>query len=142
MLDHTAEPQGEWAGWSVSRGDPFNDLVGPFHYRIDDQGAMVCAMRVEDKHINGGGGLHGGLLATFADFCLFAFAGLTGDAAAVTISLNCDYVGAVAPGERIEGRGEVTRQTGSMIFLRGAITSPRGPAVTFSGILKKIRRPA
>ena len=130
---------GEWAGWSVSHGDPFNDHVGPFHYRKDGDGTLVCAMEVEAKHLNGGGGLHGGALATFADFCLFAFAGLTGNAAAVTVSLHCDYVGGAGLGDRIECRGHVTRETGSMIFLGGTITHGSAPVMAFSGILKKLR---
>ena len=144
MTEHTRGPglakaQGDWAGWSLSHGDPFNDHVGPFHYRTDETGAPVCAMQVEAKHLNGGGGLHGGAMATFADFCLFAFAGLTGNAAAVTVSLHCDYVGGAGLGDRIECRGHVTRETGSMIFLGGTITHGSAPVMAFSGILKKLR---
>ena len=30
---------GEWAGWQAyPGGDPFEDLAGPFYYRIDDEG--------------------------------------------------------------------------------------------------------
>jgi uncharacterized protein (TIGR00369 family) len=128
---------GEWAGWLRADGDPFNAHVGPFYQR-DDDGRLVCSMRVEPRHLNGGGGLHGGALATFADYCLFAFAGLTGDSNAVTIVLNCDFVGAAALGERLECRGEEIRSTGSMIFLRGLISRDLTPVMSFSGILKKV----
>ena len=131
---------GEWAGWSVSAGDPFNDHAGPFYHRTAADGTEICGMRVAARHINGGGGLHGGALATFADFCLFVFAGMTGDSDAVTVSLTCDYVGGAALGDRLECRGEVIRQTRSMIFLRGTIMRESDPIMAFSGILKNIRR--
>ena len=134
-----AQTNGEWAGWSVSEGDPFNDHAGPFYHRTDAHGVPVCGMRVAPQHLNGGGGLHGGALATFADFSLFVFAGLTGDAAAVTISLTCDYVGPATLEDRLECRGDIVRQTGSMIFLRGTITHEDAPVMAFSGILKKLR---
>lgn len=135
-----AVSEGEWADWSISVGDPFNAHVGPFYHRIDDEGALVCAMEVAPQHLNGGGGLHGGALATFADFCLFAIAGMMGDGDAVTVSLHADFVGAAGLGDRIECRGEVIRSTGSMVFLRGMIARGADPVMTFSGILKKIRR--
>ena len=133
--------EGEWTGWSVSAGDPFNDHAGPFYHRADTDGVDVCGMKVEPQHINGGGGLHGGALATFADFCLFVFAGMTGDSDAVTVSLSCDYVGGAVLGDRLECRGQVIRETRSMIFLRGTIARGEEPIMAFSGILKKLRRP-
>lgn len=133
---------GEWAGWHCPQGDPFNDHAGPFYYRVDSDGRPVCGMKVEQKNLNGGGSLHGGAMATFADFCAFAFAGLTGNAAAVTVSLTCDFVGGAGLGDRLECRGEVIRETGSMVFLRGAITRDGASIMAFSAILKKLRKPA
>ena len=37
---------GEWAGWSVSAGDPFNDHAGPFYHRTAAEGTEICGMRV------------------------------------------------------------------------------------------------
>ena len=66
---------GEWAGWQCyPGGDPFEDLAGPFYYRVDADGRKVCAFRAERKHMNGGGFMHGGCVMTFADFCLFVIA--------------------------------------------------------------------
>ena len=65
----TTVTEGEWAGWSFyPGGDPYEDLAGPFYYRIDERGP-VCAFRAEHKHMNGGMFLHGGCVMTFADFC-------------------------------------------------------------------------
>lgn len=128
--------EGEWRGWATSAGDPFNDLAGPFYHRATAGGMPVCAMRVKDKHINGGGTLHGGAIMAFADYCLYVFAASLGDQAAVTVSLHGDYMGAVFEGQLLECTGEVVRKTRSMTFLRGLMTTAEGTVFSFSGVLK------
>ena len=71
---HRQVTEGEWAGWSLYGEDPFEDLTGPFYYRRDDNGRLVCAFKAEKKHMNGGGFMHGGCLMTFADYALFIIA--------------------------------------------------------------------
>jgi acyl-coenzyme A thioesterase PaaI-like protein len=51
--------------------DNFEVNNGPFWHR-EENGRVRCVFRVEQKHINGGGAVHGGCLMTFADYCLFA----------------------------------------------------------------------
>ncbi|HEY4546536.1 MAG TPA: PaaI family thioesterase [Pedomonas sp.] len=131
--------EGEWQGWYYSTGDAFNAHVGPFYYRDDENGARVCAMRAEARHLNGGGMMHGGALMTFADYCLYAFASILGDPHMVTASFNSEFVGAVPPGAIVECRGEVIRSTRSMVFLRGLMTVEGETVLSFSGILKKVR---
>ena len=49
--------------------DPAEDYVGPFYYRRE-QDQFVCAFLPEKKNCNTYGGVHGGILMTFADFSL------------------------------------------------------------------------
>ena len=51
-----------------SFGD-FHELAGPFYMRKSDSG-WVVAFRVEEKHRNRNGGLHGGMLCMLADTAL------------------------------------------------------------------------
>jgi uncharacterized protein (TIGR00369 family) len=133
--------EGEWAGWGRYDTDPYENLTGPFYSRRDEAGQMVCAFRAERKHMNGGGHMHGGCMATFADYALFMIAdeALTG-VGSVTASLNCEFVDAAQEGELIEARGDVVRAGGSMVFVRGLITASGRPITNFSAIVKKIRR--
>ena len=134
--------EGVWAGWTHYDTDPFEALTGPFYARRDPEtGQMVCAFRAETKHMNGGGYMHGGCMATFADFALFMIAdeALAGSGS-VTASLNCEFVDSAQAGELIEATGEVVRAGGSMVFVRGLIASGARPIANFSAILKKIRR--
>jgi uncharacterized protein (TIGR00369 family) len=133
--------EGEWAGWGRYDSDPYEALTGPFYARRGEDGVMVCAFRAEKKHMNGGGFMHGGCMATFADYALFMIADeALKDVGSVTASLNCEFVDSAEEGELIEARGDVVRAGGSMVFVRGLITASGRPITTFSAIVKKIRR--
>lgn len=138
----TQVTSGEWAGWSCyPGGDPFEDLAGPFYFKVDDEGP-VCAFRAERKHLNGGGFLHGGCVMTFADFSLFVIArdAIQGSST-VTATFNCELVGTAFEGDLVECRGEVVKPGRSMVFVRGLITSKGEPIASFSSVLKKTKRP-
>jgi len=131
--------EGEFVGWSYWPGDHYEVHSGPYYFRQED-GRVRCAFRVAQKHLNGGGSTHGGCLLTFADYCLFAFAqeALAGSRG-VTVSLNSEFVGPALEGDLVEATGEVVRAGASLLFVRGIVTANGQPALTFSGVIKKIK---
>jgi uncharacterized protein (TIGR00369 family) len=133
--------EGEFAGWRYWSGDPFENASGPFYYREEADGSIRCAFRAEARHMNGGGFMHGGCMLTFADFALFAIATdeLDGDHA-VTLNLAGDFLGAIGSGALVEARGEVTRGGGKTIFVRGLITGDGKPALSFTGIIRRLAK--
>jgi uncharacterized protein (TIGR00369 family) len=133
--------EGEWDGWFLIRGvDPFEDLTGPFYMREAGDGTRRSAFRVEQKHLNGGGAIHGGCLMTFADFSLFAIGhAALNDMQSVTVSLNGEFVGPAKLGDLVESTGEVVRAGRSMVFIRGMIHCAGEPLLSFSGVVKKLR---
>jgi uncharacterized protein (TIGR00369 family) len=133
---------GEWDGWYFwGDGDPFERQSGPFYFREDDDGNIRCAFKAEPQHMNGGGFLHGGCMMTFADYALFAIAWRElADTYAVTVSLNSEFVSAGAVGDRVEATGEVVKAGGSLIFVRGTLTTAGRVLMTFSGVIKKVRK--
>jgi uncharacterized protein (TIGR00369 family) len=133
--------EGPWAGWRIWSTDPFELLTGPFYYRREATGAPVCAFRAEQKHMNGGGFMHGGCLMTFADYALFCIASdALKDSGSVTASLNAEFVDAARVGDLIEARGEVVRAGGSLVFVRGQVAAEGRTVLNFSAIVKKVRR--
>lgn len=132
---------GDWAGWRTWSGlDPFEDQSGPFYFREGEDGRVTTAFRAETKHMNGGGFMHGGCMMTFADFSLFAIAWKElADSRAVTVSLNGEFVGPARPGDLVTATGEVVRAGGSLLFVRGLVSTGTGPMLNFSGVIKKIR---
>jgi uncharacterized protein (TIGR00369 family) len=131
---------GEWAGWGRYETDAYENLTGPFYCRRDEGGVMVCAFRAEEKHMNGGGAMHGGCMATFADYAIFMIADkeLEGSGS-VTAQLSTEFLGSAEVGDLIEARGEVTRAGGSLVFVRGLATTGGRAVFSFSAIIKKIR---
>jgi acyl-coenzyme A thioesterase PaaI-like protein len=126
--------------WSDMGHDPFEDIVGPFYLKPQADGTHKSAFISEAKHSNMGGMLHGGLLMTFADYALFAIArNYLSETGGVTLSFTSEFIAAGPVGALIEAEGEISKVTGSMIFIRGKIFSGERTIMTFSGIIKKIR---
>ena len=113
---------GEFAGWRTWSRDSFETHTGPFWHRMEDDGGIRCAFRVEKKHLNGSHNVHGGCFMTFADYCLFAIAGPLLNGPGVTVGFSCEFLDAAREGELIEGRAEVTRAGNSVLFMRGMLT--------------------
>jgi len=141
----TTQPPPDLEGWEKWPADePFEDMAGPFFYKRMDQG-VVSAFKVEPKHLNGGGAIHGGMLMTFADYALFTIGmDALGEASGVTVALNGDFTAAGPAEGLVFAAGEVVRETGSMVFVRGMLKSGdplSGPTLlSFSGIVKKLRK--
>ena len=132
--------EGEFKGWRTWSHDNFETHNGPFYHRMEDDGQIRCAFRVENKHLNGSSNVHGGAFMAFADYCLFAIAGPVLQGPAVTVSFGCEFLDAAREGELVEGSGEITRAGASMIFLRGLLKSGERPLFSFSGTIKRVKR--
>jgi uncharacterized protein (TIGR00369 family) len=131
---------GPWAGWMMYWGnDPFEDLIGPFYYRREADGRVRCAFRAERRHMNGAGFMHGGCIMSFADYALFEIAReALGGERGVTATLNSEFVGAIAEGQLVECAGEVVKGGRSLVFVRALVTADGEPALSFSGVIKKV----
>jgi acyl-coenzyme A thioesterase PaaI-like protein len=138
--DLHVETSGEFAGWRTWSRDRFETHNGPFWHRMEDDGRIRCAFRVEKKHLNGASNVHGGAFMAFADYCLFAIAAPVLLGPGVTVSFACEFLDAAREGELVEGTGEITRSGASMIFLRGLLKSAERPLFTFSGTIKRVKR--
>jgi uncharacterized protein (TIGR00369 family) len=132
--------EGEFTGWRTWSRDTFESSNGPFWHRVDDDGKVRCAFRVEAKHLNGMRAVHGGCFMTFADYCLFAIASHELDGPAVTVAFGCEFLDAAFEGELIEATGEVTRAGKSLVFIRGILKCGDRPLFTFSGTIKRVKR--
>ncbi|MXP09387.1 PaaI family thioesterase [Pseudoblastomonas halimionae] len=131
--------EGEFAGWSTWKSDAFEQRAGPFYQRRDDKGDHVSAFRAEDRHMNGAGFMHGGLLMTFADSALFTIAtDALGESHGVTMHLAGDFLDPASPGQLIEARGKVVRAGGKTIYVAGMVTADDKPVLSFNGIIRRL----
>ena len=121
--------------------EPFEDLAGPFLQRLDAvSGRHLSAFIAEKRHTNGGGALHGGMLMAFADYALFVIAhDVIKDHICVTVSCHTDFVRGVVVTGPVFAVGEVTRNTRSLVFIRGEVlVKDVGVLATFTGIIKRV----
>ena len=131
---------GAWAGWKRWEGEPFEAVSGPFYSR-DEDAETVCAFRVEPKHMNGSGAMHGGALAAFADSAIF---GLSEpwwiETGGVTVGLNCQYIGPAFLGDLVEARAKTIQDTPQMVFITAEASVAGRTVMTFTGIIKRKRK--
>ena len=137
--DLHVETEGEFKGWRTWTRDNFETHTGPFWHRMDENGKVQCAFRVEKKHLNGQHNVHGGCFMSFADYSLFAIASSVLEGPGVTVSFACEFLDAAREGELVECDGEITRAGGSLIFLRSVLKSGDRSLFTFSGTIKRVK---
>lgn len=108
------------------RSSPYLDLIGPVYCRKRSHGGWKVGMCVAEKHCNGRGTLHGGVISSLADVALGYNAAFIGSVpqALVTINLNVDFTGSAFVDDWLEVHCDVYKQGRSLIygnafFLRG-----------------------
>lgn len=125
-------------GWSpCPRSHGFSSLSGPYWERRED-GGWVRAFRVEARHLNPEGVVHGGVLTAFADYACYRAIGdeLSHEVRFATITLTCNFLAAGKEGGVIQARAAITRRTRSVIFAQGEIADAERPLMTMSGVWK------
>lgn len=136
---------GENAGWIRWRREPdgrFASLLGDFFFRQGAHG-VECRMETDRRHSNGLGYIHGGFIMSFIDMAMFAFIyRQLENSAAVTLSCATDFLSAGIVGKPIEASGEILKETGKMLFVRGLVTQDGVNVASFTGTMRKVpRRP-
>ena len=99
------------------RTSPVLELIGPLYGR--GEGAdLVVGLRVEEKHCNARGTIHGGILATLADVAIgYAIASSTDPrTAAITANLSLDYAGTAKIGDWVESRVDIHKRGTRLAF--------------------------
>ncbi len=127
------------AGWTPMADNRMPADIGmPWRKRHGD--TWLYGLMTRTDHNNGAGAVHGGVLMLFADHTLGCYVEAAADGVPnVTIQLNTHFLAAVEPGSFVELRGEVTRVTGSMVFVRGIIAVGGQDAVAVNGIWRVFR---
>jgi uncharacterized protein (TIGR00369 family) len=99
--------------------DPFEVHVGPA-YQQGVAGTRKFAFRVDERHVNRRGVLHGGMLLTFADMALGAAAwDVTDRAPCVTLGMQTQFLKPVRLGDIVDVQPQLMRRTRALLFLRG-----------------------
>jgi uncharacterized protein (TIGR00369 family) len=126
-------------GWRPMHDNPMPSAIGiPWAKRTD--AGWRYAMSTTAEHTNPGGAVHGGILMTFADHTLGLYVWEAAKRAPnVTIQLNTHFLAPVVPGDFVELQGEVTRVTGTLVFVRGLLSVGGREVAAHDGIWRVFR---
>ena len=126
-------------GWRLMRSGAMPAGIGfPWSKRSDD--GWHYGLLTTPEHANPQGALHGGILMTFADHGLSLLAWEAANrAACTTIQLNTHFLAVVQPGNFVELRGEITRATSALVFVRGKLTVGERDVAAVDGIWRVFR---
>jgi uncharacterized protein (TIGR00369 family) len=94
----------------LKRGGPYMASLGSMYCKRDgDQ--IVIAMRIDERHTNMRGIVHGGMLASLADSSLGLGLALSCDNrhSFVTVNLSTDFIDAARPGDWVEAHVNIGR---------------------------------
>lgn len=136
---------GPWAGWiryQEPEGETFLSGICPSYARADTDRLAIVRIETRPMQRNRLGGLHGGLLATFADHAYFAglvAMGRPEQLEAVTIDLSMQYLGVGRVGPVLEATVELLRETGRLMFLRLTIAQDGDLVAASTATIRKAR---
>jgi acyl-coenzyme A thioesterase PaaI-like protein len=132
------DPGGD--GWRALPGAALPGGLGvPWAKLVGD--AWRYGLLTADSHANVNGVVHGGVLMAFADQGLGLLAWEAAERApCTTIQLNTHFLAAIKPGDFLELRGEVTRRTTGLVFLRGVVAARNAHAIRDAGAVDGIWR--
>jgi uncharacterized protein (TIGR00369 family) len=101
----------------IFRTSPFLETIGPL-YSAGIGASLVIGIRVQEKHTNARGALHGGLLASVADIALgYGLATSTQPPTSmVTAALSVDFVGSAQIGDWVETSLDIQKVGARMAF--------------------------
>jgi len=126
-------------GWTLMDNDVMPAGIGT-PWRKRHENTWLYGLLTRADHANPAGAVHGGILVAFADHTLGCYVEAAADGAPnVTIQLNTHFLAAVVPGSFLELRGEVTRATGSMVFVRGLLAVGERDVAAVDGIWRVFR---
>ncbi len=115
--------------------------MGPFLRGEDDAGPVI-GLLVAEHHCNEHGVLHGGVQMALADYTVGSTARHGTTDGTVTVSFDASFVDVARAGDVVEGRAEVIRRTGSLVFVQGRLTCAGRPLLAFNGVVKRVPPPA
>ena len=123
----------------LDAGGPFMENNGPM-YLLHQGDVVKFGFRVEPRHTNPMGNLHGGMMASFCDMLIPLTVHRKGEHPGrrflPTISLQIDYLAPAPLGAWVEGEAEPLRITRSLVFAQGLVTADGVPCARASGVFK------
>jgi uncharacterized protein (TIGR00369 family) len=128
------------AGFVLAGGrGSFSTHNGPYYMKPGDGPVVEQAFLALDRHANGVGLVHGGMLAAFMDGVLGGAVWRGCQQRALTIHLSIDYLHMARVGEWVIGEAKLTRATKDVAFAEGRAHVGGRDVVRCSGVFKLMK---
>jgi uncharacterized protein (TIGR00369 family) len=124
---------------SEGRG-AFSTLNGPYFHRLGSGEMVEQAFYAVERHLNGIGLVHGGMLSAFTDGLLAMAVGRGTRKVAVTIHLSVDFLHMARKGDWVIGEARMSRATKDVAFADGRLHARGVDIVRASGVFKLMER--
>lgn len=118
----------------------FSTLNGPYFQRRGGLELLEQCFFALDRHTNGIGIVHGGMLSSFADALLAGAVGRATGKVGVTIHLSIDFLHMGRKGDWVMGEAQMTRATKSVAFSEARLHVRGVDVVRASGVFKLMER--
>ena len=108
---------------------PLSTLMGLMGGKIDswEEGRVVMSIKLDDRHMNPGGMLHGGILTTLMDeatgHAIVTVRGLEvmAEAPHVTVDMNVSFLSSARQGDELECEARTVRVGRSVVFAEAEV---------------------
>jgi len=128
-----------WTRWMRDTDGRFGTVLGDLYMREEPDETVKIRIETERRHSNVLGYLHGGFIMSFIDVAMFGIIHRQlAQSPAVTLSCATDFLTAGVVGRPLEATGELLKETGKMLFVRGLVRQDRVNLASFTGNLRKI----
>ncbi|NWG45969.1 MAG: PaaI family thioesterase [Alphaproteobacteria bacterium] len=125
-----------------THGGPFSSRNGPYYLRRTGDARIIKGLYVDERHLNGLGLAHGGMLMAFADNICATAAIAAARSAVVTVRMTTDFLAPAHEGEWLEGVASPLRVTRSLVFIEGEGAVGGRAVFRTSAIFKIVARQA
>ncbi len=119
----------------AARRGPFTTYNGPLYIKEDGE-SWLQGIRLRERHCNGAGIVHGGMLMTFIDGVLGVMCFRHTQTLCVTVRMLSDFLSPARAGEWLEGRGVVTKVEDGFAFCEGTLYVGHRDVLKASGVFK------
>jgi len=124
--------------WREHQPPGLMNTLGPLLSRREGDG-WAYGLRIDERHLNPAGMVHGGTLTALMDHALSAIAWSGNDKApCVTVQLNMNFLSAARAGATLVARGRITQQGGSLIFMEGSVHDGGACMATAQAVMKRL----
>lgn len=135
MSDVSASPPPEGFKVATNRG-AFSTHNGPYYYESDRGEGARQAFFAEERHTNGYGIVHGGMLSAFLDGTMSQAVRRATGRSGVTIQLSLSYLSVARPGSWVFAEAKVVRATRDLAFLEGRVSVDERDVVRATAVFK------